>query len=121
MARVFITGSADGLGLMAARLLIKQGHNVILHARHEQRAKETQTNLPQAEAIVTGDLSSIAQTVQLAEKLNVQDAIPILKQNLQEEEVMATWLMANVSTMLNRLWPYIESSSGNRTTTTNSV
>jgi ferritin-like metal-binding protein YciE len=56
--------------------------------------------------------------IQLAEKLNVQDAISILKQNLQEEEVMATWLMANVPTMLNRLWAYIESSSGNRTTST---
>src|SRR5688572_13606139 len=81
MARVFITGSADGLGLMAARLLIKQGHNVILHARHEQRAKETQTNLPQAEAIVTGDLSSIAQTVQLAEKLNALDQFDAIIHN----------------------------------------
>jgi NAD(P)-dependent dehydrogenase (short-subunit alcohol dehydrogenase family) len=70
MSRVFITGSADGLGLMVARLLIKQGHNVVLHARHEQRAKETQTKLPGAEAIVTGDLSAIAQTIQLAEKVN---------------------------------------------------
>ena len=26
MARVFITGSSDGLGLMAAKLLIEQGH-----------------------------------------------------------------------------------------------
>jgi hypothetical protein len=28
MARVFITGSSDGLGRMAAQLLIEQGHNV---------------------------------------------------------------------------------------------
>lgn len=70
MARVFITGSTDGLGLMAARLLLKQGHHVVLHARHEQRAKETETKLPGAEAIVTGDLSSIGETIQLAEKLN---------------------------------------------------
>src|ERR1017187_1558097 len=31
MARVFITGSADGLGKMAAELLIEQGHVVVLH------------------------------------------------------------------------------------------
>jgi nucleoside-diphosphate-sugar epimerase len=31
MARVFITGSSDGLGLMAAKLLIEQGHDVVLH------------------------------------------------------------------------------------------
>jgi short-subunit dehydrogenase len=38
MARVFITGSSDGLGQMAAQLLIEQGHSVVLHARSEQRA-----------------------------------------------------------------------------------
>ena len=35
MARVFITGSSDGLGQMAARLLVEQGHAVVLHARNE--------------------------------------------------------------------------------------
>jgi short-subunit dehydrogenase len=30
MARLFITGSSDGLGQMAAQLLIEQGHNVVL-------------------------------------------------------------------------------------------
>jgi NAD(P)-dependent dehydrogenase (short-subunit alcohol dehydrogenase family) len=38
MARVFVTGSADGLGKMAAELLIEQGHNVVLHARSAARA-----------------------------------------------------------------------------------
>ena len=37
MARVMITGSADGLGLMAARLLAEQGHEVTLHARDAAR------------------------------------------------------------------------------------
>jgi len=37
VARVFITGSSDGLGLMAARLLIGQGHEVVLHGRNEGR------------------------------------------------------------------------------------
>jgi NAD(P)-dependent dehydrogenase (short-subunit alcohol dehydrogenase family) len=36
MARVLITGSADGLGLMAARLLLDDGHDVTLHARDDQ-------------------------------------------------------------------------------------
>ncbi len=29
MARVFITGSSDGLGLMAAQLLVEEGHSVV--------------------------------------------------------------------------------------------
>jgi NAD(P)-dependent dehydrogenase (short-subunit alcohol dehydrogenase family) len=38
VARVFITGSTDGLGRAAARVLIGQGHEVVLHARNRERA-----------------------------------------------------------------------------------
>jgi NAD(P)-dependent dehydrogenase (short-subunit alcohol dehydrogenase family) len=34
MSRIFITGSTGGLGLMAAVLLLKDGHQVTLHARN---------------------------------------------------------------------------------------
>src|SRR6201996_4766911 len=70
MARVFVTGSADGLGQMAAQLLIEQGHGVVLHARSEQRGKEALAAVPGAEAVVIGDLSSIAQTRDVAEQVN---------------------------------------------------
>jgi hypothetical protein len=40
MARVFVTGSSDGLGLMAARRLIEQGHEVVLHGRNEARSRD---------------------------------------------------------------------------------
>lgn len=78
MARVFITGSADGLGQLSAQLLIKQGHNIVLHARHSARAKDALAKTPRAEAVVTGELSDIAETVALARKVNdlgVFDAI----------------------------------------------
>jgi NAD(P)-dependent dehydrogenase (short-subunit alcohol dehydrogenase family) len=48
MARVFITGSSDGLGQMAAQLLIEQGHGVVLHARSEQRGEEALAAVPEA-------------------------------------------------------------------------
>jgi NAD(P)-dependent dehydrogenase (short-subunit alcohol dehydrogenase family) len=70
MARVFITGSSDGLGLMAAQLLVKWGHQVTLHARSDARAGEARRALPPAENIVIGDLSSIAQTRLVAEQVN---------------------------------------------------
>jgi NAD(P)-dependent dehydrogenase (short-subunit alcohol dehydrogenase family) len=59
MARVFITGSADGLGRMAAELLIEQDHTVVLHARSVDRAAEIRKTFFGAEEIVVGDLSSI--------------------------------------------------------------
>ena len=70
MARVFITGSSDGLGLMAAQLLVEQGHSVVLHARNQQRADETQKTLPEAESVVVGDLASISQTRHVADQVN---------------------------------------------------
>jgi NAD(P)-dependent dehydrogenase (short-subunit alcohol dehydrogenase family) len=62
MSRVFITGSAEGLGSMAANLLIEQGHDVTLHARSEARAEQALAAAPGATLVVVGDLSSLAQT-----------------------------------------------------------
>ena len=70
MSRVLITGSTDGLGRMAAELLIEQGHKVVLHGRNEQRAGEALRAMPGAETAVTGDLASIAQTIAVAEQAN---------------------------------------------------
>jgi NAD(P)-dependent dehydrogenase (short-subunit alcohol dehydrogenase family) len=70
MARVLITGSTDGLGRMAAELLIEQGHKVVLHGRNEQRAGEALGAMPGAETAVIGDLASIAQTVDVADQAN---------------------------------------------------
>jgi NAD(P)-dependent dehydrogenase (short-subunit alcohol dehydrogenase family) len=70
MARVFITGSSDGLGKMAAQFLIKAGHSVVLHARSEKRAQEAKAAVPGAEHVVVGDLSSIARTRSVADEVN---------------------------------------------------
>jgi NAD(P)-dependent dehydrogenase (short-subunit alcohol dehydrogenase family) len=70
MSRVFITGSSDGLGQMAAQLLIEQGHSVVLHARNPQRGEQAMAGVPGAEAVVIGDLTSIAQTRKVAEQVN---------------------------------------------------
>jgi NAD(P)-dependent dehydrogenase (short-subunit alcohol dehydrogenase family) len=67
---VFITGSADGLGLMAARLLVDQGHEVTLHARNQARADDARSALPRAGRVVVGDLSSVDQTRAVAEQVN---------------------------------------------------
>src|ERR1700722_19846094 len=71
MARVLVTGSSDGLGLMAARLLVEDGHDVTLHARHDARAADARGELPAVRDVVVGDLSSIAGMRQVAEQANV--------------------------------------------------
>ena len=58
MARVFITGSSDGLGLMAAKLLIEQGHEVVLHGRNDDRSRDALTAAPGAQGAISGDFSN---------------------------------------------------------------
>ena len=70
MSRVLITGSTEGLGLMAARLLADDGHSVTLHARDAARAEDARAALPAARAVVVGDLTSIAGMRQVAEQAN---------------------------------------------------
>jgi NAD(P)-dependent dehydrogenase (short-subunit alcohol dehydrogenase family) len=55
---------------MAAQLLLEQGHGVVLHARNQQRGQEALSLVPGAETVVIGDLTSIAQTRNLAEQVN---------------------------------------------------
>lgn len=70
MARVFVTGSSTGLGLMTGQLLAEQGHAVVLHGRDEQRSDEVLRALPDAEGAVTGDLSTICGMRSVAEQAN---------------------------------------------------
>jgi NAD(P)-dependent dehydrogenase (short-subunit alcohol dehydrogenase family) len=70
MARIFITGSTDGLGLAAARSLLDDGHEVILHARTPERASAAAALEPRAGQIVVGDLSRAAEVRGVAEQVN---------------------------------------------------
>jgi NAD(P)-dependent dehydrogenase (short-subunit alcohol dehydrogenase family) len=70
VSRVFVTGSADGLGKLSAAQLVGAGHEVVLHARSEARGREALDGVPGAAGVLTGDLASIAQTRVLAENAN---------------------------------------------------
>ncbi len=70
MARILITGSADGLGQLAAKALVKGGHAIVLHARNEKRCSEALEKVPGAEAALPADLASTDETKQLASKAN---------------------------------------------------
>jgi NAD(P)-dependent dehydrogenase (short-subunit alcohol dehydrogenase family) len=70
MAHVFISGSSTGLGLMAGRLLAGKGHQVVLHARSAGRADDARREVPSAESIVVGDLSTIEGARGVADQVN---------------------------------------------------
>ena len=70
MTRIFITGSSDGIGQGAAKILADAGHSVVLHARNADRAASTQKAVPKAEAVLVGDLRQISEIKKLAQEAN---------------------------------------------------
>jgi NAD(P)-dependent dehydrogenase (short-subunit alcohol dehydrogenase family) len=71
MAIIFITGSADGLGQLAAQQLVKEGHEVVLNARNQLRAEQALKSVPGAKAVLVANLSKIDEVKVLAEQANV--------------------------------------------------
>lgn len=67
---MFITGSSSGLGLLAGKRLVQQGHGVVLHARNTQRADDAREALPGCEAVVIGDVSTLTVMRSVAEQVN---------------------------------------------------
>jgi len=68
--RILITGSSDGLGLLTAKLLAKNSHQVTLHARNASRASDALSACPSAHNCLTGDLSTIAGIKAFAAEAN---------------------------------------------------
>ena len=102
MARIFITGSADGLGQMAAALLISQGHQVVLHARNAERGRQALLNVPGAENVLTADLSSIEETKKLAADVNALGSFDAIIHNAGLYQVSGKLIFS-----VNTLAPYI--------------
>ena len=111
MARVFVTGSSDGLGRMAAQLLVAEGHRVVLHARDEARGRSALAAVPGAEAVLFGDLASIAQTRRLAADVNALGAFDAVIHNAgvgyRERQRIATEDGLPHVFAVNTLAPYI--------------
>jgi NAD(P)-dependent dehydrogenase (short-subunit alcohol dehydrogenase family) len=102
MARIFITGSADGLGQLAANALIAQGHQVVLHARNEKRGQDALGQAQGAEGVVIGNLSSIEETKQLASKVTDLGKFDAVIHNAAVYETAAKEIVT-----VNVLAPYI--------------
>lgn len=102
MARIFITGSADGLGQLTAKALIQKGHKVVLHARNEDRAQEALKKNPEAETVLTADLTSIEDTKNLAHEVNKLGSFDTVIHNAGVYQVSSKEIFA-----VNTLAPYI--------------
>lgn len=67
---IFISGSSDGLGLLAAQKLIALGHRVHLHAKNESRKKDLEQRVSGYQFIHVADFTVVEALEQLAVALN---------------------------------------------------
>jgi NAD(P)-dependent dehydrogenase (short-subunit alcohol dehydrogenase family) len=102
MARIFITGSADGLGQLTAKLLIDQGHQVVLHARNAGRALDARSKVKGSENVLVGDLSSMDETKKLADEVNALGSFDVVIHNAGVYRIPSKLIFA-----VNTLAPYI--------------
>ncbi|KAA3437943.1 SDR family NAD(P)-dependent oxidoreductase [Rufibacter hautae] len=102
MAKIFITGSADGLGQLAAKALLQQGHQVVLHARNAERGRKALKANPEAETVLIGDLSNMQDTIQLASQVNASGPFDVVIHNAGVYQGSAKDIFA-----VNTLAPYI--------------
>ncbi|MCS6847880.1 MAG: SDR family NAD(P)-dependent oxidoreductase [Anaerolineae bacterium] len=102
MARIFITGSADGLGQLAASALVAQGHEVVLHARNPERARHARQQAPGAVHALVGDLSDVEEIKRLAEEANASGPFDAVIHNAGVYRAPAREVF-----IVNTLAPYI--------------
>jgi len=102
MSRIFITGSAQGIGAECARQLIHRGHAVVLHARNEQRAAETLEKVKGVETVVTAELTSRDATKSLASQLNTLGNFDAIIHNAGVYQAAASEIFA-----VNVIAPYL--------------
>jgi NAD(P)-dependent dehydrogenase (short-subunit alcohol dehydrogenase family) len=81
MARVFVTGSADGLGRLAAQALLDDGHEVVVHARNHDRLEAVRELVDRGAAAVVGDLADLERTREVAEQVNRLDRMDAVIHN----------------------------------------
>lgn len=111
--RIFITGSTTGLGQLAGQILMKEGHDVVLHARSKTSAMKDRA------PYVFGDLSKMEEVKSVAEQANALGPFDAVIQNAgvyvaSSQELFAVNVMAPylLSTFLTRPKRMIYLSSG---------
>ena len=110
MVRILVTGASTGLGLLTANTLAAQGHEVILHARNEQRLYNRDISKAMADTIF-GDLSNLDEAIGIAEQAEnygrfdavVHNAGVINGDDLVPVNVVAPYVLTSLMTPPSRV------------------
>ena len=111
--RIFITGSTQGLGLLTGELLIKEGHQVIFHARNKS------SKMNPHYSYIMGDLSTFEGIAAVAHQANQHARFDAIIHNAgvynaSSEEIFSVNVLAPylLSTLIQRPERAIYLSSG---------
>src|SRR5919112_6026314 len=103
------SGSPDMQGNPSVKSIVKETDNIRLAAEKELVQTERDAIIEYAETVKYKMLKEIDK------KVGAMDAVPVIDQNLKEDEQMANWIIAKTPIMLRKLWAQIEVSAGART------
>jgi ferritin-like metal-binding protein YciE len=103
------TGSPYSQGDASLKSIVKETDNIRLAAEKELIQTERDAIIEYAEIV------KYKMLMEIAKKVGAMDAVPVIDQNLKEDERMANWIIANTPNMLRKLWAQIEVSAGART------
>ena len=92
-------------------LPISKPPEFIVNTIHQSATSAEQEVIQIAEDMIVENAEVIGYNllIQMATKMNFSDAIPSLKQSLEEEEKMSIWLRTNFPAMFAKLWTEVES------------
>lgn len=94
--KIFITGSTTGLGLLAGQMLLKQGHEVVFHARNKN------SDMKEKALYVIGDFSKLDEVKSVAEQANALGPFDVIIHNAGVYTASSEDLFA-----VNVLAPYV--------------
>jgi NAD(P)-dependent dehydrogenase (short-subunit alcohol dehydrogenase family) len=115
--RILITGSADGLGHAAADTLLADGHDVVVHARNQDRAAGLGELVERGADLVVSDFTDRSAVRRLAAELNGRDRLDVVIHNagvwsgpaVMPVNIIAPYLL---TALLKRVQRHVYISSG---------
>jgi NAD(P)-dependent dehydrogenase (short-subunit alcohol dehydrogenase family) len=82
MSRILVTGSADGLGRLAAESLLSSGHEVVVHARNRARAETLRGLVDRGAGLVIGDFTDRDAVRRVAAELSGAEPLDAVIHNV---------------------------------------